>query len=145
MDIKRVFYRVRLSLLMYGFAWVLRVAGIISGDFHTRLTQNDYAFTMSSKEDDTIRYFQFIGGKLRSCRSRKLGDFALIWRDSQSGGRVMIDMILGKRKALYNAVISDVLLFEGEGKYVSMFMETMNQLNRLLGPKKKTKGSDKAA
>jgi hypothetical protein len=144
MDIKIFFYRIRLSLLMYGFVWVLRAAGVISSDFHARLTQNDYSFIMGSREDDTVRYFQFISGKLRSCRNRMPGDFALIWRDNQSGGKVMIDMILGKRKALYNAVINGVLQLEGEGKYISLFMETMNQLNRLFGPKKKVKDPDKA-
>jgi hypothetical protein len=129
---------------MYGFAWVLRVAGFINKDFHARLTLNDYSFIMGSKEDDAVRYFQFIGGKLRSGHSRIPTDFALMWRDNQSGGRVMIDMILGKRKALYNAVINGVLMLEGEGKYVSLFMETMNQLNQLFRPKKE-KGSGKAA
>jgi hypothetical protein len=122
---------------MYGFVWVLRVAGFINKDFRARLTQNDYSFIMGSKEDDAVRYFQFIGGKLRSGPSRMPTDFALIWRDNQSGGRAMIDMILGKRKALYNAVINGVLILEGEGKYVSLFMETMNQLNWLFRPKKR--------
>ncbi|PKN37480.1 MAG: hypothetical protein CVU62_07035 [Deltaproteobacteria bacterium HGW-Deltaproteobacteria-2] len=94
---------------------------------------------MSSREDDTARYFRFIGGNLRSGRSRIPVDFALIWRDNQSGGRVMTDIVLGKRKALYNAVIKGVLTLEGEGKYVSLFMEIMNHLNRIF-TKNKTKG-----
>lgn len=143
MDIKKVFYRLRLSFLMYGFVWLLRITGIISRNFQERLTQNDYSFTMSSKENDTVRFFQFIGGKLRSSRRRAPSDFALIWQDNQSGGRVMIDMILGKRKALYHAVINGILTLEGEGKYVSLFMETMNQLNLIYGLKKKTKGTNK--
>lgn len=143
MDIKKVFYRLRLSLLMYGFVWVLRITGIISRDFRDQLAQNDYSFTMSSKENDTARFFQFVGGNLRSSRKRKPADFALIWKDSQSGGKVMIDMILGKRKALYHAVINGILTLEGEGKYVSLFMETMNQLNRIYGLKKKTKNTNK--
>ena len=130
---------------MYGFVWLLRVACFISRDFRARLAQDDYSFIMSSKEDDTIRYFQFTDGKLRSGTSRIPTDFALIWKDNQSGGKVMTDMILGERKALYHAVINGVLLLEGEGKFVSLFMETMNQLNRMFSPKKKTKSSDKAA
>jgi len=70
-------------------------------------------------------------------------DFSLIWHDNQSGGKVMMDMILGKRKALYNAVIKGVLILEGEGKYVSLFMESMNQLNKMFNPKKKAKGPGK--
>lgn len=145
MDIKKIIYRIRLSLLMYGFAWVLRMAGLINKDFHMRLAKNDYAFIMGSKEDDTARYFQFIGGNLRSSRSRIPTDFALIWRDNQSGGKVMIDMILGKRKTLYNAVIKGVLTLEGEGKYVSLFMDSMNQLKRMFNPSKNAKGSGKIA
>jgi len=126
---------------MYGFAWLIRAAGIINRDFHTRLSRNDYSFIMGSREDDTVRYFQFINGKLHSGRSRIPVDFALIWQDNQSGGRAMTDIVLGKRKALYNAVIKGVLIMEGEGKYVSLFMETMNHLNRMF-TKKKTKGAD---
>ncbi len=145
MDIKKVFYRLRLSFLMYGFVWVLRITGIISRGFHNQLAQNDYSFTMSSKENDTARFFQFIGGKIRSGRKRKPADFALIWKDNQSGGNVMIDMVLGKRKALYHAVINGILTLEGEGKYVSLFMEAMNQLNRIYGLKKKSSRNGKTS
>jgi hypothetical protein len=128
---------------MYGFAWLLRVASIINRDFHEQLSRNDYSFIMGSREDDTLRYFQFIGGKLRSCSRRLPADFTLIWKDNRSGGNVMIDMISGKRKALYHAVVNGVLLLEGEGKYVSLFMETMHQLNRMFRSKKKQKVSNK--
>ena len=140
MGIKNIFYKTRLSLLMYGFAWLIRLVGIINRDFHAQLSKNDYSFIMGSREDDTARYFRFIGGNLRSGRSRIPVDFALIWKDNQSGGRVMTDIVLGKRKALYNAVIKGILTLEGEGKYVSLFMETMNHLNRMFA-KKKTKGA----
>jgi len=140
MNIKKNFYRIRLATLMYGFAWLLRIVGLISRDFRMQLAKNDYAFIMRSKEDNTLRCFQFSRGNIRSSRKQMTTDFSLIWRDNQSGGKVMIDMILGKRKALYNAVIKGVLILEGEGKYVSLFMETMNHLNRMFNPKKKAKG-----
>ena len=143
MYIKRVFYKIQLSLLEYGFVWLIRTAGIINKNFHTLLAQTDFTFIMGSKEDDSVRYFQLIGGKLSSGRKHISKDFTLIWRDNPSGVKVMIDMIFGKRKALYNAVINGVLMLEGEGKYVSLFMETMNQLNRLFRPKKrKCSGKD---
>lgn len=109
-----------------------------------QLAKHDYAFIMTSKEDHPSRYFKLTGGNLRSGRGRITTDFALIWRDNQSGSKIMIDMILGKRKALYNAVIKGVLTLEGEGKYVSLFMDTMNHLNRMFHPKKKVKVSSKA-
>jgi len=128
---------------MYGFAWLLRMIGLISRDFRMQLARNDYAFIMRSQEDDTSRCFQFSGGNLRLTRKQMTPDFSLIWRDNQSGGKVMMDMVLGKRKALYNAVIKGVLILEGEGRYVSLFMETMNHLNRIFNPKKKAKDSGK--
>jgi hypothetical protein len=136
MGIKNIFYKTRFSLLMCGFAWLIRVVGIINRDFHVRLSQNDYSFIMGSKEDDTARHFQFIGGNLRSGRSRIPVDFVLIWQDNKSGGKVMTDIVLGKRKALYNAAIKGVLTLEGNGKYVSLFMETMNHLNLIFTKKK---------
>lgn len=139
MSVKKFFYKIRLSLLMYGFAWLIRVAGILNKDFRARLSQNDYSFIMGSRKDDTARYFQFIGGNVRSGRSRIPVDFALIWQDNQSGGKAMTDIVLGKRKVLYHALSKGVLSLEGEGKYVSLFMETMNHLNRIF-TKNKTKG-----
>lgn len=145
MDIKKMFYKLRLSFMMYGFVWALRITRIISRDFHKQLAQNDYSFIMSSKENDTARFFQFVGGEIRSNRHRIPADFALIWRDNQSGGNVMTDIVLGKRKALYHAVINGTLTLEGEGKYVSLFMEAMNQLSRIYGLKKKTKSAGKSS
>lgn len=124
---------------MYGFVWLIRVGGIINKDFQTLLSQNDYSFIMSSREDGTARYFQFVGGNVRSGHNRIPVDFALIWQDNKSGGRAMTDIVLGKRKALYNAITKGVLTLEGEGKYVSMFMVIMNHLNRIF-TKNKTKG-----
>jgi hypothetical protein len=141
MDIKKFFYRTRLWLLMYGFSWVIRIAGFVNKDFRALLARDDYSFIMSSQDGEIARQFKFIHGKLYAKSGGISTDFALIWRDNQSGGKVMMDILLGKRKALYKAVIHGVLKLEGEGKYVSMFMETMNQLNRMFGPKKKTKGS----
>jgi hypothetical protein len=126
---------------MYGFAWVIRIAGFANKDFRALLSRDDYSFIMSSQDVEITRQFKFIHGKLYSRSGSISSDFALIWRDNQSGGKVMMDILLGKRKALYKAVINGVLKLEGEGKYVSIFMETMNQLNRMFGPKKKTKGS----
>ncbi len=124
-------------MLMYGFVWVIRIAKIMSRTFRMQLAQNDYSFIMISRADHTCRYFKFTGGNVLSGRRLIPTDFSLIWRDSQSGSLVMIGMMSGKRKALYHAVINGVLTLEGEGKYVSMFMETMNQINRIFRLQKK--------
>jgi len=141
MGIKRLFYRIRLSLLMYGFARIIWLAGIINRDFGARLAQTDFSFIMSSMEDGPARYFQCAGGKLKSSRCPMPKDFGLIWRDNQSGGRAMMDMLFGKPKALYHAVANGVLLLEGEGKSVAWFMETVNRLNRVFRPGKKRKAA----
>lgn len=140
--IKKLFYRMRLALLMYGFAWVIRVAGTINREFGARLAQTDFSFIMGSKEDDTARYFQCAGGRLRSGRRPMSKEFGLIWKDNRSGGRAMMDMLLGKPKALYNAVINGVLLLEGDARSIAWFMETVNQLNKVFRPKKRSKGPD---
>ena len=137
MDVKRIFYRIRLSLLMYGFASLLQAAAVISRNFRSLLAKNDYSFNMGSKEDDTARHFQFIGGIPCSGRGRMPADFSLIWRDNQSGGSVMMAMISGKRNALHNAVMNGLLTLEGEAKHVASLIESMKQLNLLFGLKKK--------
>lgn len=135
--IRKWFYRFRLALLMHGFAWVIRVAGMINREFSARLTETDFVFIMGSKEDDTARYFQCANGRLRSGRRPIPRDFGLIWKDNQAGGRAMMDMLMGKPKALYRAVVNGVLLLEGDAKSIAWFMETVNRLNRVFRPKKK--------
>ncbi len=144
MSAKRSFYRVRLAFLMYGLAWLLRAAGWINKDFREKLAQRDYSFVMKSRENDAVRYFRLAGGKILSGTGDRPADFSLIWQDNHSGGKVMMDMISGKRKALYKAVMNGVLTLEGEGEFVSLFMGTMNQLNRIFSRQKKAKRLDKA-
>lgn len=144
MNIKTLYYRILFSALTYGFVWVIRLAKVVNRKFFMQLAQNDYSFIMMSKEDDTCRHFNFTGGKVLSGRGFTTTDFSLIWRDSQSASNIMIGMISGKRKALYHAVINGMLTLEGEGKYVSLFMETMNQITRIFRIRKK-KNSGKSA
>ncbi|MFZ5563782.1 MAG: hypothetical protein ACOZBW_06980 [Thermodesulfobacteriota bacterium] len=139
---KKLFYRIRLALLMYGFAWVLRVAGIINREFSARLAETDFSFIMGSKEDATARYFRCAGGRLRSSRRPLPKEFGLIWKDNRSGGRAMMDMLFGRPKALYHAVVNGVLLLEGDARSIAWFMETANRLNRVFRPKKEKKGAD---
>ena len=140
---KEIFYKIRLSLLMYGLAWLIRIAAIVNKEFRGKLAQNDISFIMSSREGSVARYYRIKGGRLETGRDRPATDFGLIWQDNRSGGKVMQDMVSGKGKALYKAVMNGVLTLEGEGAAVSVFMEIMNQLNRLFGPRKKTKSSGK--
>lgn len=144
MPIKRIFFRTRLAFLMYGFACMMRLAVLISKDFRAHLATHDYSFIMGSPEEDTYRYFQFIRGRVQSVRGRRPSDFSLIWRDNRSGGKVMIDLAAGKRKALNRAVMHGLLTLEGEGKYISLLIETMNRLNRLFRHERKTNNRVKA-
>ena len=138
--LKKIFYRMRLSLLMYGFAWVIWFAGFINKEFRSRLAETPFAFKMGVKDEGPVRYFQCVDGRLRSSRKPMEpmdGAFGLIWRDSQAGGQAMLDMLMGKPKALYNAVVAGVLLLEGDGKMVAWFLQTVTQLNRVFRSKKK--------
>ena len=141
--IKETFYKIRLSLLMYGLAWLIRVAAIVNKDFRGKLSQKDISFIMSSREGSISRYYRIKGGRLQTGRGRPATDFGLIWQDNRSGGKVMQDIVLGKGKALYKSVMSGVLTLEGEGAAVTVFMGIMNQLNRVFGPRKKAKASGK--
>ncbi|MDY6903561.1 MAG: hypothetical protein SWH61_02640 [Thermodesulfobacteriota bacterium] len=144
--LKKVFFRVRLSLLMYGFMRVIWFAKVINKDFRRQLAETPFSFRMAAKSGRPVRYFQGIDGKLRTSRqpmAPMAGEFGLIWRDSQAGGRAMLDMLMGKPKALYNAVTEGVLLLEGDGRMVAWFLQTVNQLNRVFRPKKSSTGNGK--
>ncbi|MDY6822723.1 MAG: hypothetical protein SWH68_02845 [Thermodesulfobacteriota bacterium] len=144
MLLKKIFYRVRLSLLMYGFAWGIWFAGFINKDFRSRLAETPFNFRMGVKDEGPVRYFRCVNGRLRSSRKPMepmAGEFGLMWRDSQAGGQAMLDMLTGKPKALYDAVVAGVLLLEGDGKMVAWFLQTVTQLNRVFRSKKKPSAS----
>lgn len=146
MLIKRIYYRIRLWWLMYGFAWLIWFAGMINRDFRNRLTETPFTFRMATRDEGPARYFQCIDGKLRSGRkpmAPMAGEFGLIWRDSQAGGQAMLDMLTGKPKALYNAVVDGVLLLEGDGRMVAWFLQTVTQLNRVFRSRKRSAGKEK--
>lgn len=139
MKITQWFYTMRLWLLVFGFGHLLRFAGLINSRFGLRLSQTDFSFLMTSKEGNVSRYFVCKNGKLRTGTTPVQKEFSLVWRDNSSGGKAMMDLLFGKPKALYNALINGVLTLEGEGARVAWFLETINRLNRVFRPKKKAK------
>ncbi len=141
MDVKKFYFKVRLSFLMYGFAWLIRVAGFINREFRTRLAETDFSFVMASKEGGVARYFRCSKGRLRTTTRPIPTGFGLVWRDDRSGGQAMVDMLLGKPKALYHAVAGGVLLLEGDARSIGWFMETVGMLNRVLRPRRRVRGN----
>ena len=139
MKIVQWFYRIRLWCLMFGFGHLLRLAGLINSSFGLRLSQTDFSFLMTSKEGSPSRYFVCKNGSLETGATPVQKEFSLVWRDNASGGKAMMDMMFGKPKTLYNALVSGVLTLEGEGARVAWFLETVNRLNRVFRPKKKAK------
>jgi hypothetical protein len=147
LEIKVVFYRGRLFFLMYGLGRVMWVAAIINGEFRERLRETPFTFVMKAADGGPIRYFQCINGKLRTSRkpipmpagAPEIKPFGLVWKDSKSGGQAMYDMLMGKSKALNDAVTDGVLMLEGEGQMVFWFLKTINRLNRVFRPKKRQK------
>jgi len=141
MGVKKFYFKVRLSFLMYGFAWLIRVAGFINKEFRTRLAETDFSFVMASKEGGVARYFRCSKGRLRTTTRPIPTRFGLVWRDYRSGGQAMVDMLLGKPKALYHAVAGGVLLLEGDARSIGWFMETVGRLNRVFRPRRRVRGN----
>lgn len=151
MGIKNVLYQGRLDLLMYGLGRVIWLAGILDEDFRDRLRETPFTFQMKAADGGPVRYFLCVDGKLRTSRrpiplpdgSPEFDPFALVWKDSRSGGQAMSDMLMGKSKALNQAVSDGVLMLEGEGRMVFWFLKTINKLNRVYRPKKNSSGKNK--
>lgn len=124
---------------MYGYARLLQFAGVIDYSFKQRLAEKPFSFVMTSRENTTARYFFCDNGKLRSSVQPGPTDFKLIWRDNRTGGKVMLDMMRGKPKALYNAVLNGDLQLEGDAQTISWYMKTSGRLERVFRTKKKTR------
>ncbi|MFP4040233.1 MAG: hypothetical protein ACLFS7_06795 [Desulfosudaceae bacterium] len=139
------FYRSRLSLLMLGYARLMWLAALINRPFRQRLAEKDFSFLMRSQEDTVSRLFVCRDGRLRSSRKPGQAVFKLIWRDDQTGARVMTDMLRGKPRALYQAVVNGDLLLEGDARTISWYMGTTGRLEKVFrrsGKKKKVEKSE---
>lgn len=132
---------------MYGYARLLQFAGLVDYSFKQRLAEKKFSFVMTSRDNTTARYFFCSDGKLRSSTQPGPTDFKLIWRDDRTGGKVMLDMMRGKSKALYNAVVNGDLQLEGDAQTISWYMKTSGRLERVFRAKKKNPpdSSDKQA
>lgn len=134
---KSLVHRLRLRHLMYGYARLLQFAGLIDYSFKQKLTEKPFSFVMTSRDNTTARYFFCVDGKLCSSTQPRPTDFKLIWRDNRTGGKTMLDMMRGKPKALYNAVLNGDLQLEGDAQTISWYMKTSGQLERVFRTKKK--------
>ncbi len=129
--IKQWFYRRRLALLMQGYAWLMWFAAWINGPFCQRLAEKNFSFQMRSQEDTVNRLFVCKNGQLRSSRKPGEADFKLIWRDDRTGGRVMLEMLRGRPRALYQAVSKGDLLLEGDAQTISWYLTTTGRLEKV--------------
>ena len=135
---KSLAYRLRFRHLMYGYGRLLQLGAFVDHSFSRRLSERPFSFVMTSRENTTARYFFCNNGTLRSTVQSGRTDFKLIWRDNRTGGRVMLEMLRGKPKALYNAILNGDLLLEGDARTISWYMETNGRLERIFRPKKET-------
>ena len=145
--IKPWLYRRRLSLLMRGYAWLMKIAAMIDASFGQRLAEKDFSFVMRSTEETVQRRFVCQNGRLRSSGKPGEAVFKLIWRDDRTGGRVMTEMLRGRPKALYQAVSNGDLLLEGDAQTISWYLTTTGQLEKVFrrsGKQKKRKVKDAA-
>ncbi len=134
---KNLTYRLRLRHLMYGYARLLQFAGFIDYSFKQRLAERPFSFVMTSRDNNTARYFFCVNGKLRTSTQPGPTDFKLIWKNNETGGKIMLDMMRGKPKALYNAVLNGDLQLEGDAQTISWYMKTSGRLERVFRTKKK--------
>lgn len=128
---KQFFYRLRLSLLMRGYALLMQFAAFINREFRQRLAEKDFSFVMTSGDRDVARCFVCKNGRLRSTRKARPVLFKLIWRDNRVGGRIMLDMVRGRPKALLKAVEKGDLLLEGDAQSIGWYMKTSGKLARV--------------
>jgi hypothetical protein len=56
----------------------------------------------------------------------------------------MLDMMLGKPKALYNAVLKGDLQLEGDAQTIGWYMKTSGRLEKVFRSKKKKKDTETA-
>ena len=117
----------------------MQLAALMDYSFNRRLSERAFSFVMTSRENTTARYFFCRNGRLRSTVQPGPTDFKLIWRDNRTGGRVMLDMLRGKSRALYNAVVNGDLQLEGDARTIGWYMETNGRLERVFRAQKESR------
>ncbi|MEW5737250.1 MAG: hypothetical protein AB1921_20570 [Thermodesulfobacteriota bacterium] len=132
------------GMLMLGMYGVMRFSTYWSPDFRARIAERDAYFAMTAGDSVQKRYFRFKNGKVSSSlRPRHEVDFTLIWRTAAEGNRVMRDMVAGKPKALFFAVVEKKLGLSGDAGHIQHFLETINRMAKLYRKKKPKKEGEK--
>jgi hypothetical protein len=136
---KNLVYRLRLRHLMYGYARLLQFAALIDYSFKQQLAEKPFSFVMTSGDNNAARYFTCHDGRLRSSIRPGPVDFKLIWRDNRTGGEIMLAMLRGKPKALYNAVLNGDLRLEGDAQTIGRYMKINGRLEKVFRSRKNKK------
>lgn len=131
------------GLLMFGLYSIMRFSTVWSPEFRARIAERDAFFAMTAGDSTQKRYFRFKNGTVRSTIfPKREPDFTLIWRTTVEGNRVMRDMVAGKRKALFFAVVEKKLGLAGDAGQIQFFLETINRLAKLYRKKKPKKDGE---
>ncbi|MBI5894464.1 MAG: hypothetical protein HZB24_00080 [Desulfobacterales bacterium] len=93
---------------------------------------------MRSKDGTIARTIRCRQGKVRSQKGHG-GDAIsnITWESPAAGTRVIMKIVQGDPKALFNAVISKDLIPEGEATGIRWFLDVVGLLGRIYQKKKK--------
>lgn len=120
------------KILLYNYSWLFRFTRFRHLSFKERLAEKNFTVQIRDKQNKAQRSFTFKDSKVSSkVNGGPDSDFVLIWRTVPVGCRVMVDIALGKPRALKKAVICGDLILSGDAMMVKWFLDTNNMMGRL--------------
>lgn len=144
--IRSLLVRLKFRWLLYGLYLLIRVTGWRSERFRAKLQEKDIAIVMRDKQGAIARTIRCRQGRVVSRKGRAEDAIASItWASPEAGTRVIMQIVKGDPKALYNAVIARDLIPEGEATGIRWFLDVVGLLGRIYHKKKKRPGGERHA
>ncbi len=113
---------------LYGLYLLLKVSSWISSSFKKRLREKDMSLVIRTVDGRYSRSYTFSRGVVTSrSGSLKDPDFSMIWRDAQTGSRIMFQAKNGPNPIM-KAINNKDLLLEGDAAALTWFVLTLNQM-----------------
>jgi hypothetical protein len=132
-----LFDRLKFRSLLYGLCLLIRYTGWRSEGFRAKLDEKDIAVVLRSQDGTIARTIRCHQGRVRSQKGHAEDVISSItWASPAAGARVILKVVKGDPKALFNAVMAKDLIPEGEASGIRWFLDVVGLLGRIYHKKK---------
>jgi len=117
---------------MAGLYRLFQFSACISSPFRQKLNEKEVILVMKSKDDRISRTFRFQDNRVRSKSGPSQDAICkLIWKTPERGAKIMIDIGMGKPRAIEKAIMKGDLMLEGDAVSIKWFLEVIGKVRSI--------------